>query len=134
MEENEIMQPAESAPQEDAESTATAAAEPTTEEAKALGTTPDAESTEDVQQPITIPIQFNHESRELSLEEAQSLAQKGLKFEELSPTLEKIRFLAAANSRSIRRWWTPGGKPGQAALSIYPCGVATETRRLQTGF
>ena len=102
MEENEIMQPAESAPQEDAESTATAAAEPTTEEAKALGTTPDAESTEDVQQPITIPIQFNHESRELSLEEAQSLAQKGLKFEELSPTLEKIRFLAAANGKSMQ--------------------------------
>ena len=89
MEENEIMQPAESAPQEDAESTATAAAEPTTEEAKALGTTPDAESTEDVQQPITIPIQFNHESRELSLEE-------------LSPTLEKIRFLAAANGKSMQ--------------------------------
>lgn len=102
MEENEIMQPAESAPQEDAESTATAAAEPTTEEAKALGTTPNAESTEDVQQPITIPIQFNHESRELSLEEAQSLAQKGLKFEELSPTLEKIRFLAAANGKSMQ--------------------------------
>ena len=55
-----------------------------------------------MQQPITIPIQFNHESRELSLEEAQSLAQKGLKFEELSPTLEKIRFLAAANGKSMQ--------------------------------
>ena len=118
MEENEIMQPAESAPQEDAESTATAAAEPTTEEAKALGTTPDAESTEDVQQPITIPIQFNHESRELSLEEAQSLAQKGLKFEELSPTLEKIRFLAAANGKSMQEM----------------VDALAETRRLQTGF
>ena len=37
MEENEIMQPAESAPQEDAESTATAAAEPTTEDAEEIG-------------------------------------------------------------------------------------------------
>ena len=35
MEENEIMQPAESAPQEDAESTATAAAEPTDETGEA---------------------------------------------------------------------------------------------------
>ena len=102
MEENEIMQPAESAPQEDAESTATAAAEPTTEDAEALGTTPDAESTEDVQQPITIPIQYNHESRELTLEEAQTLAQKGLKFDEVSPTLEKIRFLATANGKSMQ--------------------------------
>lgn len=102
MEENEIMQPAESAPQEDAESTATAAAEPTTEAVEALGTTPDAEPTEVVQQPITIPIQYNHESRELTLEEAQTLAQKGLKFDELSPTLEKIRFLATANGKSMQ--------------------------------
>lgn len=102
MEGTEIMQPTESAPQEDAESVATAAAEPTTDEAEALGTTPDAESTEDVQKPITIPIQYNHESRDISLEEAQSLAQKGLKFDELSPTLEKIRFLATANGKSMQ--------------------------------
>ena len=102
MEANEIMQPVESAPQEDTESTATAAAEPTEQNEAATGTTPDAESVEDVQQPITIPIQYNHESRELTLEEAQSLAQKGLKFDELSPTLEKIRFLATANGKSMQ--------------------------------
>lgn len=134
MEENEIMQPAESAPQEDAESTATAAAEPTTEEAKALGTTPDAESTEDVQQPITIPIQFNHESRELSLEEAQSLAQKGLKFEELSPTLEKIRFLAAANGKSMQEMVDAWRKARTSSFINLSLRSATETRRLQTGF
>ena len=55
-----------------------------------------------MQQPITIPIQYNHESRELTLEEAQTLAQKGLKFDEVSPTLEKIRFLATANGKSMQ--------------------------------
>lgn len=102
MEENEIMQPAESAPQEDTESAATAAAEPTEQSDAVTDTIPEAEAGESVQQPITIPIQYNHESRELTLEEAQKLAQKGLKFDEVSPTLEKIRFLAAANGKSMQ--------------------------------
>lgn len=101
MEENTTMQPVETAPQEDTGGTATAAAEPADEAVSAPDTTPDAHTAEDVQQPITIPIRYNHESRELSMEEAQALAQKGLKFDELSPTLEKIRFLAAANGRSV---------------------------------
>ena len=94
MEENEIMQPAESAPQEDAESAATAAAEPTEQSDAVTDTIPEAEAGENVQQPITIPIQYNHESRELTLE--------GLKFDEVSPTLEKIRFLATANGKSMQ--------------------------------
>ena len=50
---------------------------------------------------ITIPVRFNHEDRQLSLEEARTLAQKGLKFDELAPTLEKLRFLAAAEGLSL---------------------------------
>lgn len=102
MEEKEIMQTVESAPQDEAGSAATAAAEPTEQSDNIMDTIPEVESDENVQQPVTIPIQYNHESRELSLEEAQSLAQKGLKFDELSPTLDKIRFLAAANGKSMQ--------------------------------
>ena len=101
-----IMQTAESLPEEEPVSTATAAAEPTDETNTAEDTTPAAEAEQDVQpddgQTIVIPVRYNHESRELSLEEAQMLAQKGLKFDELSPTLEKIRYLAAANQKSVQ--------------------------------
>ena len=100
-----IMQPAEALPEAEPASTATAAAEPTDETGEA-DTTPAADTEQDVQpgdgQPIVIPVRYNHESRELTLEEAQALAQKGLKFDELSPTLDKIRYLAAANQKSVQ--------------------------------
>lgn len=102
MEEQTPMQTAETAPQEEAESAATATAESTDSTQDAPDTTPAADEGETVQKPVTIPIQYNHESRELTLEEAQALAQKGLKFDELTPTLEKIRFLAAANGKSLQ--------------------------------
>ena len=101
-----IMQPAEALPEAEPASTATAAAEPTDETGEAADTTPAADTEQDVQpgdgQPIVIPVRYNHESRELTLEEAQVLAQKGLKFDELSPTLDKIRYLAAANQKSVQ--------------------------------
>ena len=98
--EDETMQAVESVPQEETEGTATAAAEPAEETADALDTTPKADEVSEVQ-PITIPIQFNHESRELSLEEAKALAQKGMKFDELTPTFEKIKYLATVNGKSV---------------------------------
>ena len=101
-----IMQPAEALPEAEPASTATAAAEPTDETGEASDTTPAADTEQDVPpgdgQPIVIPVRYNHESRELTLEEAQALAQKGLKFDELSPTLDKIRYLAAANQKSVQ--------------------------------
>lgn len=48
-----------------------------------------------------VQIRYNHETRRISLKEAQVLAQKGLKFDELSPTLDKLRYLAAANNKSL---------------------------------
>lgn len=50
---------------------------------------------------ITIPVQFNHESRELSLAEAQTYAQKGMKLDAMSPMLDKLRLVAAANGRTL---------------------------------
>lgn len=82
------------------QSAATAAAGPAEEAGHVPDTTPEA-GTASAAQTITIPVQFNHVSRELTLEEAQSLAQKGLKFDELTPTLDKLRYLAAANGKSL---------------------------------
>ena len=73
-----IMQPAEALPEAEPASTATAAAEPTDETGEAADTTPAADTEQDVQpgdgQPIVIPVRYNHESRELTLEEAQALS------------------------------------------------------------
>lgn len=100
MEENTPMQEVDTAPQDQLESAATAAAEPTEEASEATGTIPEPEDTTDAK-PLTIPVQYNHESRELSIDEARTYAQKGMKFDELAPTLEKIRFLADANGKSV---------------------------------
>ncbi len=51
--------------------------------------------------PLTIPVRYNHKNRVLTVEQAQVLAQKGMKFDELSPVLDKLRFLAAADGVSL---------------------------------
>ena len=50
---------------------------------------------------ITIPIRYNHQDRTLTLEQAQALAQKGLKFDELAPVLDRLKTLAAAGGKSV---------------------------------
>lgn len=97
----ETLQTAEALPEAETESTATAAAGPADEAGGAEGTTPQAQTEQDAQT-ITVPIRYNHESRELTLDEARELAQKGLKLDELSPALDKIRYLAAANQKSVQ--------------------------------
>lgn len=52
-------------------------------------------------QDIKIPIKFNKEERELSLEEASTLAQKGLKYDMVSPEYDKLRLLALKNKKSV---------------------------------
>lgn len=52
--------------------------------------------------PVTIPVRYNHQSRLLTLEEARTLAQKGLKYDDLTPALDKLRYLAAANHISLQ--------------------------------
>lgn len=47
---------------------------------------------------FVLPVRFCHESRELSLEEAQSYAQKGMQLDSITPTLDKIRTMAAAQN------------------------------------
>lgn len=50
---------------------------------------------------IKIPIKFNKEERELSLEEATTLAQKGLKYDMITPEFERLRALALKNGKSV---------------------------------
>ena len=50
---------------------------------------------------IKIPIKFNKEERELSVEEAASLAQKGLKYDMITPDFDRLRSLAQQNGKSV---------------------------------
>ncbi len=50
---------------------------------------------------IKIPVKFNKESRELSLEEATTLAQKGLKFESIEKDYAALKELASHESKSV---------------------------------
>ncbi len=56
-----------------------------------------AQPTEEVK-PITVPIQFNHEDREIPLDEAATIIQKSLKDE---PILQKLQVLAAGCNKSM---------------------------------
>lgn len=47
-----------------------------------------------VQQPQTIKVKFNHEEKELSLDEAIPLVQKGMNYDRVAPTVDKISQLA----------------------------------------
>lgn len=47
---------------------------------------------------FTVPIRFNHERRDLSVEEAASYAQKGLAAE---PVMSKLRYIAATQNKSV---------------------------------
>ena len=51
--------------------------------------------------PVTIPVRFNHEERELTMDEATTYAQKGMAYDRITPTLDKIRRLAAGCGKSV---------------------------------
>lgn len=52
-------------------------------------------------EPIKIPIKFNKETRNLTLEEATTLAQKGLKFESIEKEYNLLKQLALRDNKSI---------------------------------
>lgn len=52
-------------------------------------------------EPIKIPIKFNKETRDLTLEEATTLAQKGLKFESIEKEYNLLKQLALRENKSI---------------------------------
>lgn len=117
MEENTPMQPVETAPQGQPDSSAAAeeaAAGTPTENAETEGTTPVSAPDQEAgtAQDDAFIVQFNHEERRLTREEAVALAQKGMRLDRLEeqagaqasdivPLLDKLRFLAVANSKSL---------------------------------
>ncbi len=50
---------------------------------------------------IKIPIKFNKENRELSVKEAQALAQKGLKYDMITSDFARLRAMADKNKKSV---------------------------------
>lgn len=76
----------------------------TTEEAAAEATTPETEATEETSEEetpaLTIPVKYNKEYRDLTVEEATVLAQKGLKFDSLAPMMKQIEYMAAADKKT----------------------------------
>ena len=59
------------------------------------------ETTPDTASEIKIPVKFNKETKELSLEEATTLAQKGLKFESIEDDYNRLRELALKENKSV---------------------------------
>lgn len=53
------------------------------------------------QEEITIPIKFNKETKELTIEQAVELAQKGLKFESIEKDFSALKELASKENRSV---------------------------------
>ncbi len=117
MEENTPMQEVDTVPQGQPHSSAAAeeaATGTTTENAEAEGTTPASAPGQEAGtvQDDALIVQYNHEERRLTREEAIALAQKGLRLDRLeeqagaqasdiAPLLDKLRFLAVANSKSL---------------------------------
>ncbi len=59
------------------------------------------ESETDLQDtPFTLPIKFNKQEYQLSVEEATVYAQKGMKYQTMEPMLERLRLLAEAKGQS----------------------------------
>ncbi len=50
---------------------------------------------------IFVPVKYNRETKELKLDEAARLAQKGLKFEAIADDYEALKGIAAENGRSV---------------------------------
>lgn len=72
------------------------------EAAERPGTTPETMPNENSGQ--VIPIKFNKEIKEITLEEAKSLAQKGMKYDTVSEPLERIRSLAADSGKTLAEY------------------------------
>ena len=50
---------------------------------------------------IKIPVKFNKEERELSFKEAQSLAQKGLKYDMITSDFTRLKSMADKSKKSV---------------------------------
>lgn len=75
---------------------------PDAEENKVMGNQSVTTPKEDTE--IFIPVKFNKEVKNLTLEEASDLAQKGLKFNAISKEYEQLRSMAAESKKSVAKF------------------------------
>ena len=66
---------------------------------------------------VTVPIKFNKESRQLSIEEAAVLAQKGLKFDSMKGVMDKLAYLSASTGKSAEQLINSVLEANEQALS-----------------
>ncbi len=64
------------------------------------------QETADENSAITVPIKFNKEIKNLSLDEAQQLAQKGMKYDLISADFARLKALATAEGKNVSDYIT----------------------------
>lgn len=79
----------------------------TAEQAPAVQTVNDAETTEPSEDGLQdtafcLPVKFNKQDYHLNLEEATAYAQKGMKFDTIEPMLDKLKTLAQGHGLGVR--------------------------------
>lgn len=55
----------------------------------------------DEQAEVTVPVKFNKETVNLTLSEAATLAQKGMKLDKIAPDVERLKNLAKSKNLSV---------------------------------
>lgn len=73
-------------------------------ETEALELNKDADSDTMPKEQFFIPVKFNKEVRNLTIDEAVDLAQKGLKFNAISKDYEVLRSMANENNKSVSKY------------------------------
>ena len=73
-------------------------------ETEALELNKDVDSDTTPKEQIFIPVKFNKEVRNLTIDEAADLAQKGLKFNAISKDYEVLRSMANENNKSVSKY------------------------------
>lgn len=63
-----------------------------------------AEDSEDSKDDIVIPVKFNKQYRELSFDEAVTYAQKGMKYDDIQPSITKLNYLAAQSKQGFKQF------------------------------
>lgn len=85
-----------------------------------------------IPQETVIPVKFNKEVRNLTIEEASDLAQKGLKFDAISKDYETLRNMAAEGKKSVSMFLEEikaGIEKDKLASLTAKCGGDTELAR-----
>ncbi|MBQ6829794.1 MAG: hypothetical protein IJO59_01570 [Clostridia bacterium] len=97
MEENTMVETAETQPEVEAETTESAVEETVVEETQ----TTETETAPPAEASPLIPVKYNKQMRSLSRDEAVTYAQKGMKYDSLSPILESLKYVAASEGKTL---------------------------------